>query len=106
MQGGTITLEVESQFHRQGLASGDIKEAVEQALSAFVGQHVTIAVQAPSPARPQTGAGTNAASPSATQAAPGAPGPEWMDREPMVKSALEIFKARFMGLKRPPAQPR
>ncbi len=90
---GTVMLEVGSQFHRQGLESGEIKVSVERALSELVGQRVSIAVCA---AGPETGG-------AAKPVVPAQPVPDWMEREPLVKAAMEIFKARFVP-KHPPAQ--
>jgi DNA polymerase-3 subunit gamma/tau len=159
LTGNALILEVASQFHRDGLASPEIRASVEAALSDLAGQPVAIDVREgaaqesddregprPGSAGPKTqaawapGAGGASARPTSASApgaggasarptfapAPGAGGasarptfapapgsapaiparpasvtPEWVEQEPLVKAALDVFKARIVGLKRP-----
>lgn len=60
------------------------------------------------PARPATPASGPSGGPPPSAAVPapaaGAPSPDWVDREPMVKAALDVFKGRLLDVKRPPAK--
>ena len=83
-----IILESDSEFHRQGLSGGDAKAAVEGVLGSIMGSRVRVSVRLPASA-----AGTPV--PTIMDS------PEWISREPLVKSALEVFKARILELKKP-----
>jgi len=115
LKGNALILEVESQFHRDGLASPEIKSSVEAALSVLAGQQVAIDLRAGSAAEP---AAWEVARPGPRPSVAPVPGPgptpgsaiphppavtlpDWVEQEPLVKTALEVFKARIVGLKRP-----
>ena len=104
-EGDTVILETASAFHRQGLEAGEMRSTVEAALAAVAGRPVSLAVRAvvvapPPGARP---AGAAAAAGGSKPAAdrPAGPAPEWVEREPMVKTSLDLFQARVVDRKRP-----
>jgi hypothetical protein len=106
-RGTTLLLEVESHFQRQGLEGGEIKALVERALSSLAGYRIGIEVK-PAAESSVHGAASSAAPSSVPSSAPPraaqtALSPDWVDREPLVKAALDIFKARFIKVKPPQA---
>jgi len=101
-EGDTVILETASAFHRQGLEAGEMRSAVEAALSAVAGRPVSIAVRAVIPPPPPGAGGGVPRASAAAREAPGAPVPEWIEREPMVKTTLDLFQARVVDLKRAP----
>jgi len=125
LEGGTLVLEVPNGFQREGLKGGDAKAKLEAALETALGARISVAVSEgkggngnpPPPARtePAPGQARPAASgqpayarhpagtPSVNPAAPlPAAAPDWVEDEPLVKSALKVFKARLIEAKRPP----
>jgi DNA polymerase-3 subunit gamma/tau len=115
LRGNMLILEVASQFHRDGLESPGIRVSVENALSSLAGQKVAIDIKSGGADDATKGVGggpgggkapemhTEGSRPADgkfTVKPPPAP-PEWVEREPLIKAALEVFKARVVGLKHP-----
>jgi DNA polymerase-3 subunit gamma/tau len=92
-ENGALVLEIASDFHRDGLsAGGGMKAGAEGFLSAEMGRPIRLAVRVPA-AAPR---------PAAPSTAPGVapvPRPDWIEREPLVKTALDMFKARIVPQK-------
>jgi len=96
VEGGALVLEIASEFHRDGLTKGEMKAKAEGFLSAAFGRSIRLVAREP-------------VAPRAPVAAPQVVSParpDWVEREPLVKSALDIFKARIVPQKKQePGQP-
>jgi hypothetical protein len=117
LEGNTVMIETASSFVREGLKNPNNRAAVAAALSGVLGAQVTVSAlageaaptqtpvhtaAAPAPSHPV--AGQAVAGQAAAQALSGAP--DWVEDEPLVKSAMKLFRARIIETKRPPAQNR
>ena len=105
-EGDTVILETASAFHRQGLEGGEMRSTVEAALSSVAGRAISLAVRAavvaPPPGLRPAGAASAVDPKAAAPEAPAPPDPDWVEREPLVKSTLDLFQARVVDRKRPP----
>jgi len=94
VEGGALVLEVSSQFHREGLAKPDLKAKAEGFLSDAFGRSVRLAVREPSGPRPAVRV------PGVVPQVGPVARPDWVEHEPLVKSALDMFKARIVPQKK------
>jgi len=93
VDGARLTLELASAFQREGLQRGDAKKKAEEVLGHLLGGSVILVIKATdAPARPPSG--------PAAAPAPAAVGvPDWVEKEPVVKAAMKIFRARIAEVK-------
>ncbi len=99
-EGNKLLLVSNSAYHRQGLSSGEMKEAVEKALSDLAGESLMVEVRAPESRQSKPGANPDRGNPSPAENR-FASQPAWLDHEPLVKASLEIFSARILERKGP-----
>jgi DNA polymerase-3 subunit gamma/tau len=93
VDGAKLTLEMAPGFQYDGLQRGDARANVEAVLGRLLGGTVVVVVKAvEAPARPVT-------PPAPSPAAGGTP--DWVEKEPVVKAAMKIFRARIADVKKP-----
>jgi len=97
VDGARLTLEIASGFHREGLMKGDAKKMVEDVLSRLLGGPVFLVIKSGDvPPRP-----ASSASPVPVPAPVPVANPDWVEKEPVVKAAMKIFRARIADVRKP-----
>jgi len=97
VDGARLTLEIASGFHREGLMKGDAKKMVEDVLSRLLGGPVFLIIKSGDvPPRP-----ASSASPMPVPAPVPVANPDWVEKEPVVKAAMKIFRARIADVRKP-----
>jgi len=95
VDGARLTVEISPGFHLEGLQKPEMKKTVEDILGKLLGGSVVLVVKslaAPVQSHPL---------PAPAPAPAGTGIPDWVEKEPVVKAAMKIFRARIADVKRP-----